>query len=116
MDSLESKIRAILKATYMHGRNLALFVTIFKSLLLAFRLARGRERSLDAFIAGGVGGDMVFGIDNNINHQIVLYLLARVVLGSAKLVQEQVGFKTPRQAWPAFASLVWATVMWLFRH
>lgn len=60
-------------------------------------------------------------------HQIVIYVFARVVLGFAKLavrpnMHPLSGFITPearaeieKNAWPAFASLSWAFVMYLFR-
>ncbi len=71
---------------------------------------------------------MVFGrgIQSSVNQQIVIYVFARAMLALAKLsVQRRseggVGMgrdlreKVQRNAWPVFASLSWAMVMWLFR-
>jgi peroxisomal membrane protein 4 len=60
--SIQDKFRFIFKATYQHSKNLALFVTIYKSLLVFQRLIKGKENNLDSFFAGLVGGYVVFGI------------------------------------------------------
>lgn len=97
----------------------------------------GKERHYDSFLAGLLGGYTVFGrtIHNSVSQQIVIYVFARVVLALAKLVvQPRHVAGTPgggggwelfgdgemrrslvRNGWPAFASLSWATVMYLFR-
>ena len=63
-------IKSILQATYQHSRNLATFVPIYKSLLLLLKKVKGSEHSTDAFLAGIVGGWIVFGEDNPINQQV----------------------------------------------
>ncbi|KAF2863167.1 putative peroxisomal membrane protein [Piedraia hortae CBS 480.64] len=106
------------------------------------RAAKGGEQSSDAFWAGMMGGYAVFARKkNSVNQQIVIYIFARVVLALAKLMflppedNTLVGGrygggggkgslllpKVQREAlrkiaWPAFATLSWASVMWLFRH
>ena len=97
----------------------------------------GKERHYDAFLAGLLGGYTVFGrtIHNSVSQQIVIYVFARVALALAKLaVQPRHVAGTPgggggwevfgdgemrravmRNGWPAFASLSWAMVMYLFR-
>lgn len=62
--------RFVLKATRQHARNLAFFATIYKTLLIVQRRMHGKERPLDSFIAGLVGGYMVFGENNNVNQQV----------------------------------------------
>ncbi|KAJ1549834.1 Peroxisomal membrane protein 4, partial [Cladochytrium tenue] len=110
------KMRVILKATYQHSRNLAFFVTIYKTLLVVLRRLKGREDSADAFVAGLVGGYVVFGEDNNINQQIVLYVFSRIMMGLAKLTVKKGVIPQPPHAFSIFAAVTWATVMWLFRH
>ena len=67
---LEDKLRFIVKATYQHARNLATFVPLYKALLLLLRrLNGGQENSGHAFVAGVIGGYLVFGENNNINQQ-----------------------------------------------
>lgn len=88
----------------------------------------GKEMSFHTFLAGLTGGYFVFGrgIRSSVNQQIVIYVFARVVLALAKLsVQRRsqggVGMgrdlreKMQANAWPVFASLSWAAVMWIFR-
>ena len=63
----------IFKATKQHATNLAKFVTIYKSLLLLQRRANGgKERSADSFLAGLIGGYIVFGERTAINEQVSL--------------------------------------------
>ncbi|KAI9791143.1 MAG: hypothetical protein M1833_001702 [Piccolia ochrophora] len=136
--SLRSKLFLVLKATRQHARNLALFASLYKTLLLLLRSARpsGKEARADTFLAGLLGGYYVFGrgMQSSVNQQIVIYVFARVVLALAKLsvqgrdgrggigggLQEMVkgegragqGFAW---AWPVFASLSWGGVMWIYR-
>ena len=47
----------IFRATKQHAINLARFVTLYKSVLLFQRLLnRGKQRSMDSFFAGLIGG------------------------------------------------------------
>lgn len=63
----------IFKATKQHATNLAKFVTIYKSLLLLQRRANGgKEKSADSFLAGLIGGYVVFGDRTAINEQVSL--------------------------------------------
>ncbi|KAJ3294384.1 Peroxisomal membrane protein 4 [Borealophlyctis nickersoniae] len=114
--SLQDKFRVIFKATYQHSRNLAFFVTIYKTLLAAQRIIKGKEHNFDAFFAGLIGGYIVFGKNNNVNMQIVLYLFSRIMVGAAKLAVKQGVVPQPENTFPVFAAVVWGIVMWLFRH
>lgn len=97
-------------------------------LFLRHASSTGKEHSSHTFLAGLTGGYLVFGrgIQSSVNQQIVIYVFARVVLAMAKLsVQKRseggVGMgrelreRVRGNAWPVFASLSWAMVMWLFR-
>jgi hypothetical protein len=97
----------------------------------------GKERHYDSFLAGLLGGYTVFGrtIHHSVSQQIVIYVFARVCLALAKLAaQPRHGAGTSgsgggwelfgdgemrrslvRNGWPAFASISWAMVMYLFR-
>ncbi|KAI9761960.1 MAG: hypothetical protein M4579_000743 [Chaenotheca gracillima] len=138
--SLRSKLALIIKATRQHARNLALFATFYKStMLLQRRLLSdaNKQASWHPFVAGLVGGYAVFGrgIQSSVNQQIVIYVFARVVLALAKMAfGNTAGGNAPagtrgagagrsglltkegvtRNAWPVFASLSWACVMWIF--
>lgn len=87
----------------------------------------------DTFLAGLVGGYVVFGRRSprtgkipSVNQQIVIYVFARVALALARLAvkpgiglpgvsKEPLSSQISHYAWPAFASLSWAMVMYLFR-
>ncbi len=88
----------------------------------------------DTFIAGLLGGYIVFGQRSarsgkisSVNQQIVIYVFARVVLALARLAVKP-GYGVPalsdparsaaisHYAWPVFASVSWAMVMYLFRQ
>ncbi|EGP91478.1 unnamed protein product [Zymoseptoria tritici ST99CH_1A5] len=139
--TLREKARLVFNATRQHASNLARFAFLYKGSMLALRKTNGgKEVGAHHFLAGLFGGYWVFGQSaNSVNQQIVIYVFARVVLALAKLAVQPPGdnslvgshyggrggigiFKlTPEQAatirkysWPAFASLSWASVMWLF--
>jgi hypothetical protein len=102
-----------------------------------------QHRSADPFIAGLLAGYLVFGRSRSaVAQQIVTYVFARVAIGLAKLAFAatasssrpsspssspgvRLGAGGPgggdgvrelvaRNAWPVFASVSWAAVMWLF--
>ena len=60
----------ILDLTFQHSRNLAVFVTLYKSLLLLQKHIKGKEHHSDAFFAGLIGGYYVFGKDTPVNNQV----------------------------------------------
>jgi peroxisomal membrane protein 4 len=87
----------------------------------------------DTFIAGLVGGYIVFGGRSkrsgkisSVNQQIVIYVFARVILALARLAvkpgyglpvvsKEPLHSQISYYAWPVFASVSWASVMYIFR-
>lgn len=89
----------------------------------------------DSFLAGLLGGYLVFGRRSrrsgkvsSVSQQIVIYVFARVALALARLAVKPgyahalPGLSEPGRsaaishyAWPVFASLSWAAVMHLFR-
>ncbi|KAB8077856.1 putative peroxisomal membrane protein [Aspergillus leporis] len=130
--TFREKVLLVLKATRQHARNLATFAFIYKSAMLVLRNVNpsgaGKEGRFDSFFAGLLGGYAVFGRKKtSITQQIVIYVFARVLLALAKLsVQPNMhplsSLITPasradieKHAWPVFASLSWAFVMYIFR-
>lgn len=92
-----------------------------------------RQGPYHSFLAGLLGGYVVFGQRSkrsgkisSVNQQIVVYVFARVVLALARLAVKP-GHGLPlvsdpkasaaisHYAWPVFASVSWASVMYLFR-
>jgi len=131
--TLREKLSLIFKATRTHAQNLAKFAVVYKSTMLIlkkFGSTPGKEGPYDALLSGLLGGYLVFGRPSrsgkisSVNQQIVIYVFARVVLALAKLaVRPQYGIirsqefsdKISDRAWPVFASLSWAMVMYVFR-
>ncbi|GLB36410.1 putative tim17/Tim22/Tim23/Pmp24 family protein [Lyophyllum shimeji] len=126
-----TRLRVIYRATKQHALNLAKFVTLYKTFLLIQKKANGgKERSIDTFIAGVLGGYLVFGDRNAVNEQIVLYVVSRVI--ASFLPRASNPYSTSAQSSSAgsavkplppdsryftiFAALSWGAVMWLFRH
>ncbi|KAF2742639.1 peroxisomal membrane protein 4 [Sporormia fimetaria CBS 119925] len=151
--TFRQKTLAVLRATRQHARNLGFFALVYKSsmLLLRHTSPTHKERRWDSFIAGLLGGYIVFARDihNPVSQQIVIYVFARVCLALAKLAVQPKGVRhhhqrhhthnpvtgggtggggglgvirneklrrmVVRNGWPAFASLSWAAVMYVFR-
>ncbi|KAE8151069.1 peroxisomal membrane protein 4 [Aspergillus avenaceus] len=130
--TIREKTKLVLKATRQHARNLATFALIYKSSMLALRNINpsevGKERRFDSFFAGLLGGYAVFGRKKtSVTQQIVIYVFARVILAAAKLsvqpdmhplsslITPEARTEIEKHAWPAFASLSWAFVMYIFR-
>jgi len=142
--TVREKLLAIFKATRLHAFNLAKFALLYKSSMLALKNVNGKEQSVHPFLAGLFGGYWVFGHGkaafSSVSQQIVIYVFARVVLGMAKLAVQPPGDNTlvggaygghggkglfglneaqlaivRQRSWPVFASLSWASVMWMFR-
>ncbi|KAG6832235.1 hypothetical protein H0H92_004200 [Tricholoma furcatifolium] len=122
----QTRLRNIYRATRQHAFNLAKFVTLYKTfLLIQRRVNGGKERSSDTFIAGLLGGYIVFGDRNAVNEQIVLYVVSRVVSsflprGGGKPSSSSHSGAKPlppdSRYFTVFAALSWGAVMWLFRH
>ncbi|KIJ68647.1 hypothetical protein HYDPIDRAFT_82708 [Hydnomerulius pinastri MD-312] len=126
----KARCRVIYRATKQHALNLAKFVSLYKALLLLQKKANGgKERGADTFIAGLIGGYVVFGDRTAVNEQIVLYVVSRVIAAFLPRTGSPYS-KTPSSPGDAlarpvppdaryfsvFAALSWGAVMWLFKH
>lgn len=75
-----------------------------------------------AAIAGAVGGYLVWGKYTAINHQIVLYLIPRIIEASISLLREKkvapfhLAVFSFDKVYPIKASIVWGVVMALFEY
>ncbi|OAX44858.1 peroxisomal membrane protein 4 [Rhizopogon vinicolor AM-OR11-026] len=124
----KSRLLVIYKATKQHALNLAKFVSLYKILLLLQRKANGgKQRSADTFVAGLLGGYVVFGDRSAVNEQIVLYVVSRVIASfipraGAPYSKAPADISVVRPIPPDpryfsfFAALSWGTVMWLFQN
>jgi len=129
--SWNARARVIYLATKQHAFNLAKFVSIYKALLLIQKKSNsGKERNIDTFIAGLIGGYIVFGDRNAVNEQIVLYVISRVVAsllpranqvysvssGSARSTSSVQPIPPDSRYFSVFAAISWGAVMYLFRN
>ncbi|KAK2888782.1 hypothetical protein Q8A67_014157 [Cirrhinus molitorella] len=115
--SLREKFRAIAQATYTHSRNLACFVFTYKGLQALQQRLQGKTLQSHSFLAACVGGWLVFGENNNINSQINMYLLSRILFALSRLAVEKGFIPQPKKdPFPLFATLVWGIVLWLFEY
>ncbi|KIJ45749.1 hypothetical protein M422DRAFT_59854 [Sphaerobolus stellatus SS14] len=123
----KARARHIFTATKLHALSLAGFVSLYKALLLLQRkLNGGKERKSDTFIAGLIGGYIIFGDRTAINEQIVLYVCSRVVAsfipraGTSSGAPSTSGSVRPippdAQLFSYFAALSWGAVMYLFQN
>ncbi|CCX10208.1 Tim17/Tim22/Tim23/Pmp24 family-domain-containing protein [Pyronema domesticum] len=121
--TFREKFSTILTLTKNHAKTLGSFVLTYKSAMLFLRhLTGGKEEGHHSFLAGLLGGYLVFGRgkQTSVNQQIVMYVFARVVMGMAKLSVKKGIVPDPNgvvsnNAHPVFAAMSWACVMWLFR-
>lgn len=115
--SLREKLQAILKATYIHSRNLACFVFAYKSLHALQSHVQGETHQMHSFLAAFIGGLLLFGENNNINSQINMYLTSRVLYALCRLGVEK-GY-IPALKWdpfPLHTAVIWGLVLWLFEY
>ncbi|OQE34535.1 hypothetical protein PENCOP_c017G06936 [Penicillium coprophilum] len=129
--TIREKTKLVLKATRQHARNLSVFAIIYKASMILLRNipgGTGKEGRYDTFFAGLLGGYAVFGRQpGSISQQIVIYVFARVMLALAKLavqpnmhplsslITSDARTKITNNAYPVFASMTWAMVMYIFR-
>ncbi|NWZ24319.1 PXMP4 protein, partial [Asarcornis scutulata] len=115
--SLREKLKSIAQATYTHSRNLAYFVFTYKGLMALQSWLQGKKIPFHSFLAACIGGWLVFGENNPVNSQIVMYLLSRILFGLSRLAVEKGYVPQPKQdPFPLVAALVWGTVLWLFEY
>lgn len=140
--TFQEKIRIVMKLALEHASNLAAFAGLYKLMLATLKVMDRRinqngdigflsnpttisgpglpDESYHAFVAGAVGGYIVWGRYSSINYQLVLYLASRVIVGCMKLARKK---GVPPFAWksstfkntyPWAAAGIWGTVMMLF--
>ncbi|KAM6454503.1 peroxisomal membrane protein 4 isoform 1-T2 [Liasis olivaceus] len=115
--SLMEKLKAIVQATYIHSKNLACFVFTYKGLMAVQSRMQGKKIPFQSFLAACIAGWLLFGENNNINSQINMYLLSRILFGLSRLAVEKGYIPQPKQdPFPFFAAVVWGIVLWLFEY
>ncbi len=80
------------------------------------------QQPYHAFLAGAVGGYIVWGRYSSVNYQLILYLASRILVGCIKLAREKgiwpFSWKrlTFTNSYPYGAAVIWGTVMMLFEE
>ncbi|KAI4528432.1 peroxisomal membrane protein 4 [Schizophyllum commune Tattone D] len=121
-----TRAKWILDATRQHATTLATFATLYKSLLLLLRKARGgKQGNPDSLIAGLIASWAVFKDRTSVNEQIVLYVLARAVMsflpraggGTTPTAPGTVKAQPPNpRYYTVLATIVMGGSMWLFEN
>ncbi|GAM19501.1 hypothetical protein SAMD00019534_026760 [Acytostelium subglobosum LB1] len=121
---LLSRVKFVIKQMFFHGRNLGLFVGIYKTICCVFRNI-GVKGGVESLIAGFVGGYYAFGdsksTSGSVNNQIVLYLFARALIGfiqsgvKRKIIPETLSTTTP-QGFRIFAGVTLAMILYLTEY
>ncbi|BFZ04899.1 hypothetical protein BsWGS_07938 [Bradybaena similaris] len=115
--SLRDKVIAILEATYIHSRNLALFVFAYKGLTSGLIWGDSKSNQLHAFLSAFCAGFVIFGKYNRVNEQINLYLMSRIIYGVSKLLVQKKIIPEPQvDVFPWFAAFMWALTLLLFEY
>ena len=111
---LEQMFSKIFLATKQHGLNLAKFALVYKFLILVLGKYSGQFVPLHAAVAGAIGGALCWGEATPVNVQINMYLLSRIISGFLFLFANNIKYNLPAPAFRVHASLMWASVMYLF--
>lgn len=109
------RIRFIIRMTYIHAKNLGLFVFFYKTLRLIVSSVFDLSKPWSTFICGFIVGYFIFHERNSVNEQLILYLLSRIILGLVRYAQKRKWLSNiQRPIFPWFAAFVWGIVLWLF--
>eukprot|EP01132_Coremiostelium_polycephalum_P007901 gene7901-9721_t len=121
---LLSRVKFVIKQMFYHGRNLGLFVGIYKGICCIFRNF-GIKGGIESLIAGFIGGYFAFGdsksTSGSVNNQIVLYLFARSLIGfiqsmvKRKIIPETLSTTTPK-GFRIFAGVTLAMILYLTEY
>lgn len=108
---LVSKAKQVLTLTYLHGRQLATYVFIYKTLhwLLAKKISL--SIGLAALISGGIGGMLTFRRTTPVDNQIFMYLVARTLIG---MLEHTLPASSPANYYSFQAFFTWGLTMYLW--
>ena len=89
LKELVKTVKTILMMAFEHGKNLGLFVFSYKAVTLLLKTLYG-DYSANHLLAGALCGGIVFGRKKSpVNHQIVMYLLSRNIVGLISLAYKK---------------------------
>ena len=108
--SLFDKVKDAFLLARDHGVRLALFVFIYKTIVGALEIILKGAQHWHTFIGGAIGGFFIFRKWNPINAQIVMYLMARNLLGGAEKLR-RMGYFPKKSQFAILATVCWGVVM-----
>jgi len=108
-----NKLKMSIQLSWQHGRNLGVFVFIYKLVQCFLSRAYGKVLPVFSFIAGIIGAYFVWSEKNSVNQQLCFYLLSRVLQGIAKSAQ-QVNYLPNKPSFAYISIICWGLVMYLF--
>jgi len=121
---LKERIRFVIKQLFFHGRNLGMYVAIYKTICCLFR-NMGISNGIESLIAGFIGGYTAFGdskgVSGSVNNQLVLYLFSRSITGFIQsavnrgLIPTSASTQAP-QGFRVFAGITLAMALYLTEH
>ena len=111
--TLASKLKTSIQLSWQHGRNLGVFVFIYKLIQCLLSRLYGKVIPLFSFIAGIIGAYFVWSEKNSVNQQLCFYLLSRVLQGIAQSAQ-QANYIPNKPAFAYISVICWGLVMYLF--
>eukprot|EP00644_Phytophthora_capsici_P000005 jgi/Phyca11/99637/e_gw1.4.173.1 len=119
--SIRKKLRGVVRLTFEHSKNLALFVGVYKAALAHVSAGVGKPGAhWHAAVAGAIGGYLVWGRYSSVNFQIIMYLMSRSLISVVRALADR-GYRPFAQhhfkhVYPLLATVVWACVMWLYEN
>ena len=111
-----NKVRTAFRLSWQHGRNLGLFVFIYKLIQCLLARLTGASHPFHSFFAGIIGAYFIWSERNAVNQQLCFYLLSRVLEGLANTAVKADYLPANRKYFPMVSMACWGLVMWLFER
>ena len=118
-EPIKQRVKRILQNTIDHGKRLGLFVFLFKLFVCTLNRMRGVAHPIHHLLSGLAASFIVWTEENNINTQITLYLLSRIIVGTGKTLYAQLGVRNifiEKYGISLLTLASWASSMFLFDY
>ncbi len=115
--TLKAKVHQIIQNAWIHGRNVGLFVLIYKVILNLLQRISHHKYKYFPLISGMVAGYFAFFKDNSINKQITLYSISRVIFAFIQKVWlKSHNFSQFSKFFPLISGLAWGLMLFIFEN
>ena len=111
----QDKLLRIIQLSWQHGRNLGLFVFLYKLIQSGLSNVYGKRLNIFAFIAGVIAASVVWREKNAVNTQLCFYLVSRVLSGILNEARKAKIFPEPSK-FGYISVITWGIVMFLFER